>query len=454
MRKSLVAIWLSLVLGLCVVSPVVAGWKAGAARVKITPEKPMWMSGYASRNHAAEGTLIDLWAKALVLEDEAGTQAVLITLDLVGIDRQTSRTICDAVQTRHNLPRAAIAICTSHTHTGPVVGTNLRSMYRKKLNPEQQRQIVDYTQSLTAKIAGVVDEAMKKLAPAQIASGLGKATFAVNRRNNREADVPELREKGELKGPVDHEVPVLTVRDADGKLQAVVCGYACHATVLSFYQWSGDWPGFAQLEIEKDHPGAIAMYWTGCGADQNPLPRRTVELAKNYGRQLANAVGEVLAADMKPITGKLRLHYAEIDLPFAELPTKAAIQKDTHSTNEYIAARANMLLEQIESNGPLAKSYPYPIQVWELGNRVDFAILGGEVVVDYSIRLKTEWPKTSLWVASYSNDVMAYIPSRRVLKEGGYEGATSMIYYGLPTVWSPKIEDKIVQSLLELKQKR
>jgi hypothetical protein len=219
--------------------------------------------------------------------------------------------------------------------------------------------------------------------------------------------------------------------------------------VLSFYQWSGDWPGFAQIEIEKDHPGAIALFWAGCGADQNPLPRRTVEHAKAYGRELATAVEDVLAGNMQPIIGKLKLHYAEIDLPLGELPNKEALQKDTNSTNEYIAARAKMLLEELKKNGKLPGTYPYPLQLWRLGDGVDFAILGGEVVVDYSIRLKTEWPKTQLWVAGYSNDVMAYIPSRRVLKEGGYEGESSMIYYGLPTIWSPQIEDMIVNTLLK-----
>ena len=327
-------------------------------------------------------------------------------------------------------------------------------MYREKLSGEQKQLIANYTKTLTQKVAGVVAEAMKNLAPAELAAGSGRATFAVNRRNNREADVPKLREKGHLKGPFDHAVPVLTVRDAEGKLKAIVCGYACHATVLSFYQWSGDWPGFAQIEIEKDHPGTVALYWCGCGADQNPLPRRTVELAENYGRQLADAVNNVINGKMIPVEGKLRLKYTEIDLPLAKLPTAEELQTDTASKNEYIAARAKMLLEQLAKTGKLSETYPYPIQLWELGDAVDFAILGGEVVVDYAIRLKTEWPKDNLWVAGYANDVMAYIPSRRVLKEGGYEGASSMIYYGLPTVWSPEVEDMIVGTLLKLKREK
>ncbi|MCA9068237.1 MAG: hypothetical protein KDA84_04905, partial [Planctomycetaceae bacterium] len=210
--------------------------------------------------------------------------------------------------------------------------------------------------------------------------------------------------------------------------------------------------GFAQIEIEKDYPSAIALFWAGCGADQNPLPRRTVELAKKYGRQLADAVKEIVDGKMKSLSPQLELHYSEIDLPLGELPTQEKLQEDTESKNEYIAARANLLLEQWAKTGGLDSTYPYPVQLWSLGNAVDFAILGGEVVVDYSLRLKTEWPSRQLWVAGYANDVMAYIPSRRVLKEGGYEGASSMIYYGLPTIWSPKVEDMIVTTLLNWKK--
>ena len=75
------------------------------------------------------------------------------------------------------------------------------------------------------------------------------------------------------------------------------------------------------------------------------------------------------------------------------------------------------------------------------------ALLGGEVVVDYSLRLKTELGEGNTWIAGYSNDVMAYIPSERVLKEGGYEGAGAMVYYGLPSPWSEEVEEAIIRTV-------
>lgn len=417
-------------------------WKAGAAKVVITPERPMWMSGYGGRTKPAEGTSSDLYAKALVLETPQGERAVLVSLDLVGIDREASQRIASALREKHGIPRERLMLTVSHTHCGPVVGRNLRAMY---FLDEAQHKLVDaYAVRLHGLVLDVVDKAIGKLAPARIEAGRGYATFAANRRNNKEAEVPKLRTLGKLQGPVDHDVPVLSVRDDEGTLRGVVFGYACHATTLDFYQWSGDWPGYAQAEIEAAHPECVALFWTGCGADQNPIPRRSLPLAQAYGKELGQAVESVLKAPMKSVKPAFAARYQEIDLAFSELPTREKLVQDMRDSNKFVASRAKMLFEELQKKGELKGTYPYPVQTWRLGDDLTWIALGGEVVVDYSLRLKKELG--DVWVAAYANDVMAYIPSRRVLKEGGYEGATSMIYYGLPTIWSPSVEDAIVET--------
>ena len=419
-------------------------WRVGVARVKITPQRPIWMSGYASRNHPAEGKLTDLWAKALVLEDAQGKRAVLVTLDLVGVDRRLGRGVRQQIAEALNVPLGAVALNCSHTHTGPVVGENLRPTYG--LDEEQTRLIAQYTAWLRQRIAQAAQEAAASLAPAQVYWGQGQATFAVNRRNNREADVPRLRREGKLRGPVDHRVPVLVVRSPQGKLRAVVAGYACHATVLSFYLWSGDYPGFFQIALEKDHPGAVAMFVAGCGGDQNPLPRRKVEYAKEYGRRLADAVNRVLKGNLRELKPRLAFQYREIPLALAHVPSRQELQRDLQSKNVYIVRRAKLLLEQLDREGRIPGEYPYPVQSWLLGDELVWVFLGGEVVVDFSLRLHRELGPP-LWVAGYSNDVMAYIPSLRVLREGGYEGARAMIYYGLPSPWASDVEARIVEEV-------
>ncbi len=423
-------------------------WKAGAASTVITPKQYMWMSGYASRSTPAQGRIHDLYARSLAVQDPSGKTIVILSLDLVGIDRATSKKICETIQANHRLERSQVAIATSHTHSGPVVGTNLLTMY--SLAADQQKLVEDYTTWLIEQCVATAATAIKQLSPATLHAAEGTATFAVNRRNNREPDVPMLREQGKLLGPVDHTVPVLAVKSPAGELKAVLFGYACHATVLSGMEWCGDWPGFAQLELEKNHPGAVALFWAGCGADQNPLPRRTVELAENYGRQAATAVDQALASPMRPVSGTLATRYKEIDLALDTLPTPEQIDNDLKSENVYIARRAAWLKKQLDASGKIPANYPYPIQAWKLGNAASLTFLGGEVVVDYSLRLREELKSPHNWFAGYSNDVMAYIPSRRVLLEGGYEGESSMIYYGLATRWSPAVEEHIVREVKNL----
>jgi neutral ceramidase len=255
-----------------------ADWQVGLGKENITPEKLMWMAGYGARTKPAEGKLTDLWAKAILLQDEQGNRALAITLDLVGIDRGLSQAIRAGIEKEHGLPREQIALLTSHTHSGPVVSKNLRPMHEYLLPDDQKALIAEYAQKLERQLINLAGSAIKDLQPAKVSWTTGRATFAVNRRTNRESEVPQLKQEGKILGPSDHDLPVLAVHSPKGDLRAVLFGYACHATVLAGYEWNGDWPGFAQIEIEKRHPGCLALFWAGCGADQNPQPMVSMPL--------------------------------------------------------------------------------------------------------------------------------------------------------------------------------
>lgn len=429
-----------------------ADWKAGVATTKITPTEFIWMAGYAARDKPASGTLNDLWAKALVLQDADGRRAVLVSLDLLGLDRDTSDRIRDRLAKELKLPREAVALCCTHTHSGPAIGTNLRVAY--SFGGNMTKKVSAYTDTMIDAVVASVAKAAEALKPAVVKHGVGRATFAVNRRQNKEPAVEKLSTAGgnadewrrTLAGPVDHDLPVLAVFDEAHKPLAVVFGYACHATTLAGYDWSSDWPGFAAEAITAT-TGAPAFFVAGCGGDQNPLPRRKVEYAQAFGQEIARGVADVLARPMDTVAPKLTLQYAEIALRFATLPTRDELQAQSASKDpkqRYVARRAALLLERITRDGGLPQSYPYPLQTWALGDRGPrMVFLGGEVVVDYALRLKKELGHGT-WPVAYANDVMAYIPSRRVLAEGGYEGGGAMVYYGLPTVWAPEVEDVII----------
>ncbi len=418
-------------------------WQAGVATNKITPDYSMWLAGYGARTEPSDGTLHDLWAKALAIQDSSGRRAVLITTDLVGVPKQISDAIRGRIQQSHSLEKADIILNTSHTHTGPVLTDALTDIY--PLTSEDHEKIDRYSRELVGKIVKVVDEAFKNLRPAKLYADNGVARFQVNRRNNQEAS---LIQQSELSGPNDHAVPVLKITRPAGKLMAIVFGYACHPTVLSSNQWSGDYPGFAQIELEKEHRGAVAMFFQGAGADQNPMPRRTVPLARQYGRTLAAAVDRVLEEEMKELSPQIATAYTEIDLKLNPAPTAEELTSHCEMSEGYQLRWGKRMLDKVENGEDFPEEYPFPVQIWQLGDQSIFA-LGGETVVGYALRLK-EIFGYDVFVMGYSNDVMAYIPTATILHEGGYEGATSQIVYGMASTWSFSIESDIMEGIMQL----
>jgi hypothetical protein len=273
----------------------------------------------------------------------------------------------------------------------------------------------------------------------------------VNRRNNREADVATLLEKGTpLVGPVDHTVPVMTVTRPDGKVEAVLFGYACHPTTLSFLTWCGDYPGFAQLELEKAHPGTTAMFVNTCGGDQNPLPRRKVELCEKYGHMLAVAVEDVLKQPLKPVSAGIKTAFELIDLPYLKVVTREELTALSKDANALKARWATRLLKKLDAGDKFESAYPYPVHAWQLGKEMLVIGMGAETVVDYALRFKREFG-AGTWVCGYADDMISYIPSRRVWDEGGYEGGSNLFEYGRPAFrWAGDIEDRIAASVHKL----
>jgi neutral ceramidase len=423
-------------------------WKAGVAKVVVTPETAVWLAGYGTKR-APDGKLHDLWAKALALEDQNGRRVVLITSDFQGVPKVMSDPVFEALRKKFGLERDQVMLTFSHNHCGPRLGDDLVDYY--PVEAEQVKLVDEYTALMVERLVTMVGELLTKLAPAIVRMGEGKTTFAVNRRNNRETDVPTLLAQHKpLAGPVDHTVPVLTVTRPDGSLAAVLFGYACHPTTLNFTKWCGDYPGFAQLELERGRAGVTAMFVNTCGGDQNPLPRRTVDLCRSYGHVLALAVEEAMTRPMKTVSPTLRTAFEYVELPYLTVVKREDLTAAIQDSNAVRARWAARMLRRLESGEKFMPSYPYPVHAWRLGKEMLVLGLGAEAVVDYALRFKKEFgPDT--WVCGYADDMIAYIPSRRVWEEGGYEGGSNLFEYGRPAFrWAGDVEDRIATSVHKL----
>lgn len=404
--------------------------KAGVSRVDITPALPMWMTGYAGRDTPATGIIHPIWAKALALEEDPNSRIIIVTTDLLGLSHEVSENVFNRIREKYGIRRSQLLLNSSHTHSGPMIWPCLDVIY--DFAAADQRLVSAYSEQLTDNLVKVIEAAIADLSPAFLFSGHGQVDFAINRRN---AIHPN--------GPVDHDVPVLKVTGPEGRLRAVLFGYACHNTTLVSDNTliNGDYAGFAQIEIEKNNPGATALFLMGCAGDQNPEPRGTEAYARQHGQTLGREVQRVLAGPLKAVNAPIRTDYSRVFLAYRPFDLKAC-EKDITGTNKFLQRRAKLMIEAYNKGWSVDK-LAYPIQAVRFNK--DFTILGlsDEVVVDYSMAMKREYAGENLYVAGYCSEVTCYIPSRRVLHEGGYEPDESMIYYGMPGPFADDVEARI-----------
>ena len=422
------------------------GFKAGVGRADITPKEPVRLGGYASRTKPTSQVDAHIFAKALAIQDSTGATTLIITADTIGTPRAFNDELATRLEQELKIDRAHFLFCCSHSHSTPVIHGGLTDMYG--LSEDEAKATERYTRFFFDQSIEAAKAAVKDLEPVALSFGRSEAFFVGNRR--------QFGPKGvgfgiNPNGLVDRDVPVLRAVREDRSTKAILFGYACHNTTPGPNdEVSGDWAGYAQEELEHTYAGATALFVTGCGADANPNPRGSLALARAHGLQLAGAVARALSEPMLNVSSPIATAFDRVDLPVDKTPDKAyyeaKLQEKPLATQRY----AQRFLDRIARGEPLATSYPAPVQVLRFGNSLTLIALSGEVVADYSSRLKRELPDERLWNAGYCNDIFAYVPSMRILTEGGYEADASIIYYGLPTRFAPAIEDTLVNKVLEL----
>jgi putative membrane-bound dehydrogenase-like protein len=425
-----------LTLALLVVVPAPAAtpdaYAVGVAQVDITPAYPVRLSGFGFRRTESDGVTQRIWAKALALDD--GEPAVLLTVDNLGIPTYMVQEVAQRLHKKARLRPERLAVTATHTHTAPMLKGVAPTLFSQPIPKEHQDRIDRYTAELTDKLEQVALAALADRQPARLTWGVGTVRFAVNRRTRG--------------GPVDHDLPVLVARDLKGKVRAVYVGYACHCVTLSNNKVSGDWAGYAQQAIQDDHPGAVALVSIGCGADANPSSGVTgdrAEVGARQGAEIAAEVKRLLGGFLAPVTGKLTAAVSRFELPLAPLPTRAGWEERARR-NGAVGYHARVNLGRLDRGDPLRDRIDYSVQTWTFGDALAMVFLPGEVVADYSLRLKRELDGLRLWVTAYANDAPCYIPSERVLKEGGYEGGDAMVYYDVPVPFAPGLEQRIVDA--------
>ncbi len=407
----------------------------GVAQIDITPEYPVRLSGFGFRRTESEGVTQRIWAKALAFPNDQEGPALLITADNLCVPDTVTQEVARRLAAKVGLRRERLTITATHTHTAPMLQNVCPTLFGVAVPPEHLVHIDRYTREFIDKLEEVALAAIKDIQPARLAWGTGTVKLATNRRTQG--------------GPVDHDLPVLVLRDLVGKVRALYFSYACHCVTLSNNKISGDWAGFAQDQVQQDFPGAIALASVGCGADSNPSSGVTgdkVTVCAEQGRLVANEIKRLVSGDLLPIQAGPLTRYARLDLAF-DTPRSRAEWEARAQRQDAIGHHARVNLERLDRGETLPEKINYPIQTWVFGTDLAIVFLPGETVVDYALRLKQEFDRRRLWVNGYSNDARNYIPSERVLNEGGYEGGDAMVYYDMPQRFAPGLEKRILDTV-------
>jgi hypothetical protein len=423
------------------------GWRIGLAQVKVTPSQPIFLDGYASRNKPFEKVENDLYVKAMVFEDQQKNRAVLVTSDLIGFTAAIAEPICERICAKTGMRREQILINSSHIHTGPMLSVDATAPRGNGMTDGDVQRTIAYTRRLQDQVVEVVLDACGKLEPATLSWGAGVVHFVMNRRQFTPTGVVLGANPRAL---ADRSVPLLRVDAADGKPRAILFGAAVHNTTLrgQHYDICGDYAGFAQEYVQRKYPAAQPMFMLGCAGDADPYPHGSMVLARQHGVTLGKEVARLMETKLQPVRGPLAVTLAQAELPLQEPPPRSELEKQVSKKSGYESWIAQQMLAALNRGEKLPRVYRASEAVWQFGKDLTLVGMSGEVVVDYVPLLESALGPNRLWIAAYCNDVFGYVPSARVLHEGGYE--TRGLYHGGIGRFDPRVQDVVVDTVRKL----
>jgi len=409
--------------------------KGGCSKVNITPAVGIPLTG--SKGKPSDNIIDELYAKSLVLNDGHTTIAI-ISADLLYTPlEEIANPIRKIIKEKIGIAEQNVLICATHTHSGPEVFT------KSKLGPQNSipagRIDQFYLQTLIKKMAGSVLIAHKDMqegsrktgSQVRIGAAKGKIPEILYNRRPKLADgkvemaftlVPEVAATrkivaepegcvkvtftlphGETQldfGPIDPEVCVLRVEDADGQIVGSLVNFGCHPVCIYPYLGtaiSADYPAVTTQVVEQME-GGICLFTLGLAGNTVPLWRGE-KPRQRIGKVLAGEALRRLQIATTTEGATLKALKKEIEFPAKKTSTPNGTVKNDKIKEDYITTE---------------------IQVLKLG---DIYILGlpGEILVEVGFQIKKRAGLEYLFIVTLSNDAVGYVCHSQAYDEGGYE---------------------------------
>ncbi|MEW6304805.1 MAG: hypothetical protein AB1705_15125 [Verrucomicrobiota bacterium] len=445
-------------------SALAGEFRVGVAAVPVTPPQVMPMAGYYN-TRLAEGTHDDLFAKAIVFEQD-GAQAAMVALDLVSIGRPVVEEARKLIEQDTGIPGAHVMISATHSHTGPLLNYGSSRMEAQGGNLPVA---VNYLKELPARIAASVKQAQVKLAAAKVSAGVGREErLSFNRRFHMK-DGTVGWNAGKLNpnivkpaGPIDPAVPVVYLETPKGQSIATYVNFAMHLDTVGGLQFSADYPyTLAALLARVKGPDMLTIFTIGTAGDINHIDVSTREPQKGHGE--AARIGTILAAEvlrtywkMQPLTaGPPRVRSEIVKLPLPKLEP-GDVEKAATLARRYGGKDEPKFLEKVFAFKVLdvaareGKPHDAEVQVIALGNDIAWVALPGEIFVELGMAIKEASPFKHTIVVELANGLVGYVPTKRAWSQGNYEVVSARVAEGSGEM----LVESAVKLLQELKPKQ
>ena len=429
--------------------------KAGAAMRIVNPTRPAVTIGHRVMERFTN-IYADLRVQAMVLEDSDRRRIVWMGMDFCVLRHRVVDHIKQEIQKAHGIEPAWVCINASHTHSAPPLTADLTVL------PEHLDQ--RYSDRVLSEAVAVVGDAMERLEPARVRYALDRCQVGISRRLLRDGKLLFIPNSD---GVVDHRVQVVAAESCETeKLIGVAVKYACHPVTITGLGLGSDYPGYMRKIVEQRHPGAVAVFLQGCGADVriravNEDMTDWVEgdfaMAERFGAELADAIERGLdqAADnVVEVTGPIQAAYHQIELPVEPFEDEV-YQEAAKADDVFLGNWGRRFAELIADGKPVPRSIPYRIQAFHFGapdHGLKVVALDGEVFTEYGLKLEQILGRGPFIALGYSNGVVTYIPTARAMVEGGYE-TTAFRYFLVPGPFRQGVEKQILSEAIRVAEK-
>jgi len=416
---------------------------------KITPDIPVALVGFSFRNHKGEGIHDDTYASVVVMQ--ANEPVIIIALDVCFGDLNFANGIKEAIREKYGLSQDKVIINYSHTHSAVAIMGEGAERASVQGNDEDYAEKIKYYIMVKSKIMGMLEKGFANLTEGDIYICKGESTFGVSRRYPSDEGIlwkPYFNEDF-----MDKDLFLLKFVDSDGRIRGLIYNYACHPTAMGSnnYLVSADFPGVVRRVLEEENPGMSVVFLQGCGADIKPYISAedgrfkgcTFDELEQAGRRLANEITQYISRpEWRRINAAFRTGFSEVKL-YTEVWDKAKWQTvlDDPKEPDYRKKSIEKLLIDMKENR--VKNYlPFYMSFLKLDEKTCFICMENEVVTDIGKEIKNLFDEDVITLA-YSNSRSCYIPTKKIIQDGGYEGE-SFKAARLAGPFVPEIEDIIV----------